>query len=73
MGSEAEVSARGSDSRQVAVLVDGVPITLAWDARADVSVIPATATAKVSFRLVPEQDPDKVVASFRDWVAEQYA
>lgn len=38
---EAEISARGSESRQVAVLVDGIPITLAWDARADVSVIPA--------------------------------
>ena len=31
---ESELSARGSESRQVAVLVDGVPITLAWDARA---------------------------------------
>src|SRR5690606_29180141 len=31
---EAEITARGSESRQVAVLVDGVPITLAWDARA---------------------------------------
>src|SRR5512134_2890277 len=40
---EAELSVRGSASRQVAVLVDGVPLTLAWDARADVSVIPATA------------------------------
>jgi acetylornithine deacetylase/succinyl-diaminopimelate desuccinylase-like protein len=32
------------------------------------TVIPATATAKVSFRLVPRQDPDRVVAAFRDWV-----
>ncbi|MBU1949719.1 MAG: TonB-dependent receptor plug domain-containing protein, partial [Candidatus Eisenbacteria bacterium] len=46
---EAEISARGSESRQVAVLVDGVPITLAWDARADVSVIPATALQDVIF------------------------
>ncbi len=46
---EAEISARGSESRQVAVLVDGVPITLAWDARADVSVIPATALEDVTF------------------------
>ncbi|MBD3160815.1 MAG: TonB-dependent receptor [Candidatus Eisenbacteria bacterium] len=46
---EAEISARGSESRQVAVLVDGVPITLAWDARADVSVIPATAMHDVTF------------------------
>jgi len=46
---EAEISARGSESRQVAVLVDGVPITLAWDARADVSVIPSTAVQEVIY------------------------
>jgi iron complex outermembrane receptor protein len=46
---EAEISARGSESRQVAVLVDGVPITLAWDARADVSIIPATALKDAVF------------------------
>jgi acetylornithine deacetylase/succinyl-diaminopimelate desuccinylase-like protein len=34
------------------------------------TVIPATATAKVSFRLVPRQDPGKVVAAFRDWVTK---
>jgi acetylornithine deacetylase/succinyl-diaminopimelate desuccinylase-like protein len=33
------------------------------------TVIPAKATAKVSFRLVPQQDPDKVVSAFRSWVA----
>jgi iron complex outermembrane receptor protein len=46
---EAEISARGSESRQVAVLVDGVPMTLAWDARADASVIPATAPQELSY------------------------
>lgn len=46
---EAELSVRGSESRQVAVLVDGVPLTLAWDARADVSVIPASAPQEVEF------------------------
>ena len=46
---EAELSVRGSDSRQVAVLVDGVPINLAWDARADVSVIPAAGLQEVRF------------------------
>jgi iron complex outermembrane receptor protein len=46
---EAEISVRGSESRQVAVLVDGVPLTLAWDARADVSVIPATAPREINF------------------------
>ena len=46
---EAEIAARGSESRNVAILVDGVPITLAWDARADVSIIPATAFREVEF------------------------
>jgi acetylornithine deacetylase/succinyl-diaminopimelate desuccinylase-like protein len=32
------------------------------------TVIPAKATAKVSFRLAPEQDPEKVIASFRHFV-----
>jgi len=32
------------------------------------TVIPSKATAKVSFRLVPDQDPDKVVAAFREFV-----
>src|SRR5262245_34841168 len=32
------------------------------------TVIPAKATAKVSFRLVPRQDPDKIIAAFRNWV-----
>jgi len=34
------------------------------------TVIPAKATAKVSFRLVPRQDPDKVLARFREWVEQ---
>jgi len=33
------------------------------------TVIPARAAAKVSFRLVPTQDPDKVVAAFREFLA----
>ena len=32
------------------------------------TVIPAKATAKVSFRLVPKQDPGHVVEAFREWV-----
>src|SRR5579872_1136273 len=32
------------------------------------TVIPSKATAKVSFRLVPRQNPDKIVASFREFV-----
>lgn len=33
------------------------------------TVIPAKATAKVSFRLVPKQDPEKVVHAFREFLA----
>src|SRR5687767_1679424 len=39
---EMELSVRGSDSRQAAVLLDGVPITIGWDHRADPSLIPIT-------------------------------
>ena len=46
---QAEISVRGSESRQVAVLLDGVPLTLGWDARTDVSVLPATAIESVEF------------------------
>jgi iron complex outermembrane receptor protein len=46
---ESEISARGSESRQVAVLIDGVPLTLAWDARTDVSVIPASAPQEIGY------------------------
>lgn len=45
---EAEVTVRGSESRQVAILVDGVPLTYSWDGRADVSVIPALAPQEVT-------------------------
>lgn len=39
---EMELSIRGSDSRQVAVLMDGVPLTLGWDHRTDPSLVPVT-------------------------------
>jgi iron complex outermembrane receptor protein len=45
---EAEISVRGSESRQVAILVDGVPLTLSWDARTDVSVLPAAASHEIN-------------------------
>ncbi len=42
---ESQFSLRGSgsDARQVAVVVDGIPLNFGWDDRADLSVIPATA------------------------------
>ncbi len=45
---EAEITVRGSESRQVAVLLDGVPLTLGWDARTDLSVFPAGAISDVT-------------------------
>jgi acetylornithine deacetylase/succinyl-diaminopimelate desuccinylase-like protein len=34
------------------------------------TVIPAIATAKVSLRLVPRMDPEKVIADFKKWVKD---
>jgi len=45
---EVEISVRGSDSRQAAVLLDGVPITLGWDHRTDPSLIPLTGTQSLT-------------------------
>lgn len=46
---EAEIAVRGSESRQVAVLLDGVPLTLGWDGRTDVSVFAAGAVDNIRF------------------------
>lgn len=45
---EAQPSLRGATDRQIAVLVDGVPLTLGWDHRADLSIIPLTAARSVT-------------------------
>jgi len=39
---EMELSVRGSDSRQAAVLMDGVPLSIGWDHRVDPSLVPIT-------------------------------
>ena len=44
---EMEISIRGSDSRQAAVLFDGVPMTLGWDHRTDPSLIPLTGSERM--------------------------
>lgn len=44
---EAELSVRGSDSRQAAILFDGIPITLGWDSRADPSVFPLSGAGSI--------------------------
>ena len=45
---EVELSVRGSDSRQAAVLFDGIPITLGWDSRSDPSVFPLSGAGGIA-------------------------
>ncbi len=45
---EAQPQLRGMESRRVAVLVDDVPLTLGWDNRTDLSVIPLTAARQLT-------------------------
>jgi iron complex outermembrane receptor protein len=44
---EAHVALRGARSRQVAVLVDDVPLTIGWDHRTDLSVVPLLAVREL--------------------------
>lgn len=46
---ENELSVRGSESRQAAVFVEGVPMTLTWDARTDPSIIPLTGARRIEY------------------------
>jgi len=45
---EAQPALRGGEDRQIAVLVDGVPITLSWDHRSDLSAVPLTAARRLT-------------------------
>ncbi|MDQ3998360.1 MAG: TonB-dependent receptor [Gemmatimonadota bacterium] len=44
---EMELSVRGSDSRQAAVMADGVPLTLGWDHRTDPSLVPLSGVQQI--------------------------
>ena len=44
---ETEISMRGSESRQVAIMLDGLPLTIGWDHRTDPSLIPVTGVQSV--------------------------
>jgi outer membrane receptor protein involved in Fe transport len=44
---EMEIGVRGSDSRQAAVLLDGLPLTVGWDSRTDPSLIPTTGVEQI--------------------------
>lgn len=45
---EAQMSLRGSRERSMAVLLDGVPVSIGWDHRADLSVIPVAGAREVT-------------------------
>jgi iron complex outermembrane recepter protein len=45
---EAQPSLRGSEDRQITVLFDGIPLTLGWDHRTDMSIIPLTAARSIT-------------------------
>lgn len=45
---EAQPALRGAEDRQIAILLDGIPLTLGWDHRTDLSVIPLTAVRKLT-------------------------
>ena len=45
---EAQPALRGSGDRQIAILMDGVPLTLGWDHRTDMSIIPLAAARNVT-------------------------
>lgn len=45
---ESQPALRGAQERQIAILLDGIPLTLGWDHRTDMSVIPLTAVRKLT-------------------------
>ena len=45
---EVQPDLRGANDRQIAVLLDGVPLTLGWDHRTDLSIIPMSAVRTVT-------------------------
>ncbi len=45
---EMQPTIRGAEARHIAILMDGVPLTLGWDHRTDMSIIPLTAARKIT-------------------------
>ncbi|MFN0098635.1 MAG: TonB-dependent receptor plug domain-containing protein [Gemmatimonadaceae bacterium] len=46
---EVELSVRGSESRQVGISLNGLPLSQGWDGRADPSLVPLTGISQVSY------------------------
>lgn len=45
---QAQPALRGSEDRQIAILMDGIPLTLGWDHRTDLSIVPLTAAREIT-------------------------
>lgn len=46
---EVELSVRGSESRQVSILMNGLPLSPSWDGRADPSLIPLSGVSEMTY------------------------
>ena len=44
---ESQPTLRGSEERQIGVFIDGVPITIGWDHRSDMSIVPMTGAQSI--------------------------
>ena len=44
---QTHITLRGSESRQVSVSLDGIPLTIGWDNRVDLSVVPLSGVTKI--------------------------
>lgn len=45
---EVEVTVRGSESRQASIMVDGLPLSIGWDSRTDLSITPTTGVEQIT-------------------------
>ncbi|MCL7972231.1 MAG: TonB-dependent receptor [marine benthic group bacterium] len=45
---ETHLTLRGAESRQVSISLDGIPLTIGWDNRTDLSVIPLSGATRLS-------------------------
>ena len=44
---ESQPALRGSEERQIGIFLDGIPITIGWDHRSDMSIVPMTGAQSV--------------------------
>ena len=44
---ESQPSLRGSEERQIGIFLDGIPITIGWDHRSDMSIVPMTGAQSI--------------------------